>query len=440
MEPTAQYTFQFGFWAKYVSDTKAERFVGGETVTEDMKILAVFQFDTRQYTIAFVDWDGSEIASNDYDYGTSAAAITPADPTRESDAQYTYTFAGWSPSVARVTGEATYTATYTTVTRTYTVSYGCMYLPSDNIDCPAASMNPVTVEYGTLVSSLIPAGTPTIEPTQEYTFEFIGWHRYVSNTYAAPLTEGETVKGDIKLVAAFDYATNQYKVTFVDWDGEEIFSDYFEYGLDLSDYLPEDPTRENDERNSYTFAGWSPSIGDVTGEATYTATYTATALPSSSSGTVEPSSSSETPVVSSSSETPVVSSSSATVVASSSSEATKPSSSSVKPASSADEGVSSSSEEEDEVESSSSDDSESIFPTVAGGVKMIYAHNQITVTVQGSAPVKVQVFDMQGNLQQNYLGSSAGDHVVSLSQLKRGNYIVRVVRGSTVKNMRVMVR
>jgi hypothetical protein len=47
---------------------------------------------------------------------------------------------------------------------------------------------------------------------------------------------------------------------------------------------------------------------------------------------------------------------------------------------------------------------------------------------------------MQGNLQQNYLGSSAGDHVVSLSQLKRGNYIVRVVRGSTVKNMRVMVR
>ena len=421
IESTPQYAYTFRHWSSPYNGHKLD----GWVVDKDITMSAYFTRYTREYTITFVDWDGSEIASDDYEYGTSATDITPSAPTRESDAQYTYTFAGWSPSVARVTGEATYTATYTPVTRTYTVSYGCMYLPSDNIDCPVASVNPVTVEFGTLVSSLIPAGTPTIEPTQEYTFEFIGWHRYVSNTYAAPLTEGETVKGNIKLVAAFDYATNQFKVTFVDWDGSEIFSDYFEYGLDLSDYLPEDPTRENDERNSYTFAGWSPSIGEVTGEATYTATYTATALPSSSSGTVEQSSSSEVPVVSSSSETPVVSSSSETPVASSSSETVV---------------ASSSSEAEDDVESSSSKGSESIFPTVAGGVKMIYAHNQITVTVQGSAPVKVQVFDMQGNLQQNYLGSSAGDHVVSLSQLKRGNYVVRVVRGSTVKNMRVMVR
>ena len=465
IEPTQEYTFAFDGWYRYVSSTYAAPLTNGEIVKGDIKLVAVFDYARNQYKVTFVDWDGSEIASNDYDYGTSAAAITPADPTRESDAQYTYTFAGWSPSVARVTGEATYTATYTPVTRTYTVSYGCMYLPSNNIDCPVASVNPVTVEYGTLVSSLIPAGTPTIEPTQEYTFEFIGWQRYVSNTYAAPLTEGETVKGDIKLVAAFDYATNQYKVTFVDWNGSEIFSDYFEYGLDLSDYLPEDPTRENDERNSYTFAGWSPSIGDVMGEATYTATYTATALASSSSGTVEPSSSSETPVVSSSSEEPVVSSSSETVVASSSSEAVKPSSSSVKPSSSSakpessageedkssssrgrdrssssvDEDVSSSSEAKDEDKSSSSGKTDALFPTVAG-LNMVFSHNELTVTVSKASEVKVQVFDMQGHLQEHYLGYSAGDHVVSLRHLNKGVYIVRVASGSAVKTLRIMIK
>ncbi len=370
----------------------------------------------------------------------------------------------------------------------FTVTYGCENLPY-GIDCPVASVNPVTVEYGTLVSTLIPAGTPTIEPTQEYTFAFDGWYRYVSSTYAAPLTNGEIVKGDIKLVAVFGYATNQFKVTFVDWDGSEIASNDYDYGTSSAAITPANPTRESDAQYTYTFAGWSPSVARVTGEATYTATYTATPLPASSSGTVEQSSSSEVPVVSSSSETPVVSSSSEEPVESSSSEepiessssetpvvssssekpaesssskTDKPSSSSAdKPkssnseeppasSSSADKPKSSNSEEppasssatsvEPESSSSSGKDTDALFPTVAGGVKMFYSRNELTVTVQGSAPVKVQVFDMMGNLQQNYLGSSAGDHVVSLAQLKRGNYVVRVVRGSAVKSMRIAVR
>ena len=67
----------------------------------------------NKYTVTFVDEDGTEILSGKYDYGTASESITlPSDPTKAATAQYTYTFAWWSPEITGVVGDATYTATY----------------------------------------------------------------------------------------------------------------------------------------------------------------------------------------------------------------------------------------------------------------------------------------------------------------------------------------
>ena len=73
------------------------------------------------FTIKFVNFDGTEISSAEYEAGETVTV--PADPTRAADAEYTYEFAGWDNDVVEVSGAATYTATYTKTAIEYTVIF-----------------------------------------------------------------------------------------------------------------------------------------------------------------------------------------------------------------------------------------------------------------------------------------------------------------------------
>ena len=65
----------------------------------------------NEYTVTFLNFDNTELQSSDVAYG-EMPEYTGATPSRAASAQYTYTFTGWTPTLAAVTGKASYKAVF----------------------------------------------------------------------------------------------------------------------------------------------------------------------------------------------------------------------------------------------------------------------------------------------------------------------------------------
>ena len=229
---TAEYTYSFVGWTPEVV-----------SATQDASYKAVFEPSKNRYTVTWLNEDESLLGNTVVEYGV---VPTHEAVSKAGTEEYSYVFKGWSPEVSAVIGDATYKAVFEQVKNSYAIRW---------LDEDGSLIQQTEVEYGAV---------PTHEDaekanTAEYTYTFTGW-----------IPEPIAVSGQATYVAKFNAERNRYTVTWLNEDESLIAKTEVAYGVVP---LQADPTKESTEDRSFTFAGWSPEVSAVTGDATYKATF-----------------------------------------------------------------------------------------------------------------------------------------------------------------------
>ena len=286
-----QYSYTFVGWDPEIMD-----------VTCEATYTAVYESTINQYTITWVNYDGTELDTDIVAYGDIPEYVG-ATPTKAATAEYTYAFVGWDPNVVAVTGDAIYTATYSASANEYTVTWmvdgietEVIYEYGDDIVKP---QDPVKIGYtfagwdGTIPATM-PAEDLVFTATwtiNEYTVTWMvdGIETEIVYEYGNdivkpqdPVKIGYTFAGwdgtipatmpAEDLVFTATWTINEYTVTWM-VDGIETKTIH-EYGV-----VPEfdgTPTKAATAQYTYTFAGWDPEVVAVTGDAVYTAVFEST--------------------------------------------------------------------------------------------------------------------------------------------------------------------
>ncbi|MBQ7096461.1 MAG: InlB B-repeat-containing protein [Clostridia bacterium] len=195
------------------------------------------------YTIIFENEDRSVLQSEELESGVMPEYKGEL-PTKGADEDYTYTFAGWTPDVEEVTGDATYTATYTQSPIVSTGHIVSFETKGGN------DISDVTVNEGEVLTK------PDNPSRKGYSFK--GWYRdedlNEEYDFSRPVTESFTLyaKWQKKQSTGGSGGSGRvisYTVSFVTDDGAETTQIKVIRNSVLP--KPDDPTKDG-----YVFEGW----------------------------------------------------------------------------------------------------------------------------------------------------------------------------------------
>ena len=156
------------------------------------------------YTITWKNADGTTLETDEnVAYGTTPT-YNGSTPTKEADSEYTYAFNGWSPAVATVTTDATYTAAYSQTKVQYTLTWN---FDGGTTATAEGNYTHGTIDWGTAI-------TAPANPTKDgYTFN--GWNTTPAATMpAANVTYTAQWVSASAPVVLYDYKDNDYYNNF----------------------------------------------------------------------------------------------------------------------------------------------------------------------------------------------------------------------------------
>lgn len=240
----------YTFLGWYTASSGGTKISTTTVVTKDITYYA--QWSINSYTLTF-NPNGGTVTPTSKDLEYNSAYGTLPTPTRASDAQYTYTFAGWytaatgGTQVTAVTKMAakdtTVYAHWTSNTRSYTVSYQTTY--------GTLNITSQSVAYNSKGSCTLTMP----DNTAEFTYTFVGWYTAANGggtKVGSELTlETPAIKGTVTYYAYVTRSTKSYTHTFNANGGGTVSPATITKAYNTA--LGTLPTVS---RTGYTFVGW----------------------------------------------------------------------------------------------------------------------------------------------------------------------------------------
>lgn len=246
---TAQYTYSFIGWSTYSGATSVDP-NATINIVSDRDVYAVFSYAIRYYTVRFINV-GNVVQTLSVAYGDSAV-YSGAEPIRDADAQYSYTFIGWNTNPNAATRDVNYGtdirgnrdiyAIYSLSVRLYTVRFmsGITVLQAVN-DIPYGG----TATY---------TGAIPEHPSEPEEYIFAGFN-----------PDGSNITGNTDCYVVWTDAGVAKHIRYWNYDGSELL--YTEAVVSGEDGIWSGaPARTSTEQYDFTFLGWNETMGALSAD------------------------------------------------------------------------------------------------------------------------------------------------------------------------------
>ena len=221
------------------------------------------QWTPKKYTITYYTGKYPDGITKQGTFNEAAPELTAEEKGKPADAQYTYTFHHWDPTLTTVTGEASYTAVYTTTVNKYVVTW---MIPTDVSGTPDnyTGTDSDPIEYGQT-----PVYNNGVNPTMvsaapdRYSWRFNGWSRTPGGEVMDSIP---AVTGNATYYANFTSVLTPEEVHWIinGTDNVEL------WGVGETPRWEHDtPAKPDADGYRYVFTGWYPEIVPVVDNTTY---------------------------------------------------------------------------------------------------------------------------------------------------------------------------